>query len=103
MDVNFLSTFEMWAVLVGALTPLVIALLAQSHFSEAINAVIGVTVILIAALGTVYFYDPVGFTERSVVTSLVMVFFTATTVHGHFLKPLGVYDRIKVKTSTSKV
>ncbi len=99
---QFLSEFEMFAVLVGALAPLAIGLLAQSGWSDARNALVGAAVVLFSALGTVYFYDPVGFSTRSIVTSIVMVFFTAVTVHSHLLKPLGLYDKLKHETSVDK-
>lgn len=92
-----MTDLQMWSFLVGALAPLLIAVLQQPTWGRPLRALVGLVVIVLLALGTCYFQGD--FEGRSIVSSLLVLLVTAYASYGHFWKPTGIAPGLESATS----
>lgn len=86
---------------VGAVLPLVIAVIVQWHQSEAVKAVTALVVCLAAAAVTAWFTDAIHFDDPGWdwVAWIGTVYGSAMIMYGRFWKPTKVAQRIEFATT----
>ncbi|HEY6008455.1 MAG TPA: hypothetical protein VIU40_09055 [Geobacteraceae bacterium] len=88
---------EMWALIVGALAPLVIAIIQQPKWAETKRVAVTVGFCIAAGAGTSYFAG--NFSGRSLISDILMVLVAALATYRGVWRPSGIAPRIEVATS----
>ncbi len=85
----------MWATLVGFLLPNAVALVNRPQFSPTVKAIITLIVCLIAGGGTAYLNG--AFTDRGVISSVLVVGIMTLLTYQTIWKPSGIAPAIERK------
>ncbi|WP_377271939.1 hypothetical protein [Peterkaempfera sp. SMS 1(5)a] len=91
---------QMWALIVGAIAPLVIAVINQPTWSAPAKAAITAVASVLIGLGTAYFAGD--FAGKDVVTSILTAFVAAITAYHGFFKPSTLAPRLERATSLTR-
>lgn len=94
-----MTNVQMWAIIVGFLTPLVVALIQQPTWIPAVRAVVGFLAAVVFGTGTAYFAGD--FNGTSWVTGVLLVLVSAISTYKGFWQPTGIAPRIETATSPS--
>lgn len=92
-----LSSLEMWSALVGALMPLAIALINQSHWSKAWRGIMAVGLCVIAAAVTCWLRGELNGSNYA--RSVLVVLTAALTTYHVWWKPSTIAPAIEAATS----
>lgn len=93
-----MSNLEMYALVVGFLMPLLLAVIIQSHWSSGLKATLAFGACLVAAAGTVYFQQP-DWDWHDWIGSSLLVLVTAIASYKGVWKPTGISDGIETNTN----
>jgi hypothetical protein len=89
-----------WAALIGAVLPILIAIVQQPRWSSQVRQVIAVGVAALGGVGTVLASG--NFDAQNWLVTLVAVIGAAQASYALIFKPSGVAAKIEEKTSTDK-
>jgi hypothetical protein len=92
-----MSDAQMWALIVGFVAPLLIAVLQRPTWPDWLRSLVTVCFCAIAGTGTVYFTG--NLTGRSILSATLLVFVTSIAAYKGLWKPTSVAPRIEAKTS----
>lgn len=92
-----MTDLDLWAIAVGAISPLVIALVQQKQWPSHVKAIIMVVSVILIGLGNVYFNGQ--FDVKDMSHSILLVFVGAITAYHGLWKPTGVAPAIESATS----
>jgi hypothetical protein len=95
-----MSNLELWAIVVGTISPLVIAVIQQRNWASHVKAVVTVVAAIVIGLGNVYFNGMFNLTDMA--KSILLVFVATIVTYQGFWKPVGVAPAIESATSTNK-
>lgn len=95
-----MTNLAQWAALVGFVTPLLVAVVQQSHWGRPVRTVIGILSVLAASVVTAAVEGHL--TLHSWATSLIWVATAAYTSYTHIWVPLGAAPAIEQATTVSK-
>ena len=90
-------TLTQWAAIVGFFMPAVIAFLNQSTWSNTVRGLVAFAAALVAAVVTTYLET--GLDTKDLVTTIIVVFFTAVGTYHTWWKPSTIAPRIEAATS----
>lgn len=89
----------MWAIVVGFLSPPVLAIIEQTKWAKWLRSVVAFAWSVVAGVGTIYFTGT--FTGLKTVTVILLVFVTAISFYKGFWKPTGVAPQIESSSNVS--
>lgn len=89
---------ELWATVVGAAMPFIVAFVAQTGWSRQVNAILGVAVCAVAGAITVWLTDGFDF-DGHLVRGVLLTIVAAGALLETFWRPTGMYDWLKERTS----
>lgn len=92
-----MTDLQLWATLVGASLPLVVAAIQQPKWSESARSIVTFLTCLIAAGGTAFFQH--NLTGRGLVSAALFVTVSALTTYKLVWKPTGVAPAIERATT----
>jgi hypothetical protein len=92
-----MSQFAQLAILIGALTPFLVAIVQRSHFSSRLRTVIGVTMSLIVATLTAYLHGDMNL--HSWATAAIGVVGAAAVAYKLIWVPIGAVPWLEAKTT----
>ena len=92
-----LTDAEMWALIIGYISPPLIAIVQQSHWGAALKSTVMLLASLLIGGGTSYFAGD--FDGRTVVTCVLTAAVAAGAAYHTLWKPSGVAPRIERSTS----
>ncbi len=87
----------MWTLLVGALTPLVIAIPNQTHWSKTAKGIVTLLICILVGGGTAYFNH--AFTGRGIVSCVLIVAVMAVFTYHQFWKTTGIAPALERATT----
>lgn len=76
-----------WGLIVGIVTPYVIALVNQPGWTDNLRRVVAIVVSVLVGLGTAYFNNDVNFEVGTALASIAGVLVAAQAVYHNLLKP----------------
>lgn len=91
------SNVAMWGLIVGFLTPIVLAVVQQPSWSQAVRSVVMFVFALIAGGATAYFAGQLD--GKDVTTAVLIVMVSAISTYEGFWKKTGIAPKIEVATS----
>lgn len=98
-----LSNLAMWSLILGFVSPPVLAFIQQPGWSERTRSFVAFLFSALVALGTLYFDDTLGFKAAldldNYVTALLLTFVTTISTYRNFWKPNGAAPAIEAATS----
>jgi hypothetical protein len=94
-----MTNVQMWAIIVGFFSPLVVALIQQPTWSLKLRAVVGFLAAAVFGTGTAYFAGD--FNGASLVSGILLVLVSAIASYKGLWQPTGVAPRIETATSPS--
>lgn len=92
-----MSTFQMWALIVGFVLPPVLAVVQQSKWSSRLRAVVAFGACAVAGAGVAYFQGDL--TGKRFVEAGLVVLVTAVATYRNFWRPTGIAPGIEAKTN----
>ncbi|WP_199896714.1 hypothetical protein [Streptomyces niger] len=92
-----MTNAQMWALIVGFLSPLLISVVNRPHWSSAIRASVQVAVSVLVGLGTAYFAGD--FAGKDIVTSILIASVSAISAYKGIFKPTGMSPAVERMTS----
>lgn len=92
-----MSNLQLWALVVGFLTPPVLAIIEQSGWSKTIRSLVAFGAALLAGAGTAYFQGDL--TSRRFIEASLVVLVAAISTYQGFWKPTGIAPAIEKATS----
>lgn len=98
-----MTTPELWAVLVGFLTPLLVAVVKQPRWSKQQKQVISIVVAVVVGVLNLLaqgVLNEASFTPSGALATLVLVLGASQGAYALLWKPTGVSDRIEVATDS---
>lgn len=98
-----LSNLAMWAMIVGFISPPVLAFIQQPGWSDKTRAAVAFVFSALTSLGTLWFDDTLGFHAAldldNYITAFLLTFVTTITTYRNFWKPTNVAPAIELATS----
>lgn len=95
--VEVVTDAQMWALIVGFLSPLLIAVVQQPRWSNRFRVLVTVVWSAVAGAGTAYFAGE--FSGRGVVSAGLVVCVTAIATYSNLWKPSRIAPMIEAKTT----
>lgn len=95
--VEVVTDAQMWALIVGFLSPLLIAVVQQPKWSNRLRVLVTVAWSVVAGGGTAYFAGE--FSGRGVVSAALVVCVTAIATYSNLWKPTRIAPMIEAATS----
>ncbi len=92
-----MDDLQMWSLLVGAGTPLLISIAQQPTWSPRLRAVVAVLACLVVGAGTAWFNGELN--GRGVTTAVLIVLVAALTTYRNVWKPIGVARPLEAATA----
>lgn len=92
-----MSNLEMWTLIVGFVTPLIVSVINQPSWSPMLKSAIAFVVA--AVLGAVTAYFKGNFDGQTVLSSILLVIVTAIATYQGFWKPTTIAPRLEHVTS----
>ena len=94
-----MSNSAMFALIIGFLLPLLVAVFQQPRWSDPIRAAVALLVSLLAGAGTAYFAGDLGLRPETLVTDTLIIFVAAIAAYRGWWKPTGIAPAIEKVTS----
>jgi hypothetical protein len=94
------SDVVMWSLVVGFVTPLVTAIIVQSHWSSGAKAILNFVVAGIGACGVQYFEGNLDWNHNLVSTILFVAVTSIAAYHG-LLRPTAVAPAVETATNVT--
>ena len=95
--IEVVTDAQMWALVVGFVSPLLIATIQQPRWSNPVRVGVAAAWSILAGGGTAWFNDE--FTGRGILSSALVVLVTAIATYQHLWKPAHITTRIEAATS----
>ncbi|MET9293460.1 hypothetical protein [Streptomyces sp. NPDC003077] len=92
-----MTNAQMWALIVGFASPLLISVVNQPQWSGAVRTAIQVVVSVLVGLGSAYFAGD--FAGKDVVTSILVAAVAAISAYKGVFKPSGIAPKVEKATS----
>lgn len=92
-----MTNLDLWAVVIGTIAPLVIAVVQQKPWPSHVKAIITVISSILIGLGNVYFNGQ--FDVKDIARSILLVFVATIAAYQGLWKPTGVAPAIESATS----
>lgn len=100
------SNLVMWSLIVGFVTPPVLAVIQQPRFSRRVQSILAFAFSAVLALGLLYFDETLGFRAEldaeNFISALLMIFVTATNTYRNLWKPTGIAPAIESVTTVGE-
>lgn len=97
-----MTNSEMWAIVVGFLMPLILAVWEQPNWSDPVRALWAAFWCILAGVITVYFNGGLALDQVHIATTILLVLLSAIGFYKGFWKPTGVAPNIENTTSPSQ-
>jgi hypothetical protein len=94
------SNLQMWSLIVGFLTPPVLAIIQQGGWSKRVRAVVAFAAAMVAGAGTAYFQGDL--TGRRFVEAALVVLVATIAAYQGFWKPTDVAPTIEKMTDLGR-
>ncbi|WP_196942856.1 hypothetical protein [Streptomyces sclerotialus] len=92
-----MTNAQMWALIVGFASPLLISVINQPHWSSTARAAVQVAVSVLVGLGTAYFAGD--FAGQDIITSILLASVSAISAYKGIFKPTGMSPAVERVTS----
>lgn len=92
-----MTNLALWSLLVGALTPLVVAVVQQPKWTSRARAIVAVISSIVLGTGTAFFNGTL--TGTTIAASVGTVLVTALTTYRNLWVPTGLVPAIEAATS----
>lgn len=97
-----MTNLAMWSALVGALLPMLVAVIQQHTWPTWVRSVAALVSSLVAAIPTVYLQGPQDFTWSRWTTAALTILTVTLATYESFWKKTGVAPAIEAATSPTK-
>lgn len=92
-----LSQAQMYAMVMGVFLPILIAIIVQTHWPQALKTWAALAVTLLFAAGVLFFdgrWNP-----TNIIGTILILFFEVSTTYAHFWKPSTIAPTIERTTT----